>query len=289
MRTEDGGYLWQRCTPPKGAEELDFRGVQGFDANTALVMSSGKGAASRVYKTTDGCSTWQLVLENPDADGFFDALVFEREAAGLGKRGYLLGDPVGGSFVLYATVDGGTHWTRSRADGLKVAAAGQGAFAASNSALTAEGPMFGTSGPGGPYVYAGAAGFRATRVPIRGGTASEGVFSLASAGARVVAVGGDYSKPDERMGTAAYSEDGGQSWKAAETMPGGYRSAVAYDAEAKAWLAVGPSGADVSYDDGRTWTALKGAGGWNAVSLPFAVGAKGKIGHLWPGGLKQAR
>jgi len=55
LRTEDGGYLWQACTIPPGAEHLDFRGVQAFDANTAIVMSSGKGdffcKRSRRYPT----------------------------------------------------------------------------------------------------------------------------------------------------------------------------------------------------------------------------------------------
>jgi photosystem II stability/assembly factor-like uncharacterized protein len=50
-RTEDGGYLWQICTTPPDAEKLDFRAIQAFDANTAFVMSSGKGHLSRVYKT----------------------------------------------------------------------------------------------------------------------------------------------------------------------------------------------------------------------------------------------
>jgi len=70
LRTEDGGYLWQSCAIPPGAEHLDFRGVQAFDANTAIVMSSGKGDLSRLYKTTDGCQTWKLVFTNPDKDGF---------------------------------------------------------------------------------------------------------------------------------------------------------------------------------------------------------------------------
>ena len=42
LRTEDGGYLWQTCNIPPGAEKLDFRGIQAFDENTAIVMSSGK-------------------------------------------------------------------------------------------------------------------------------------------------------------------------------------------------------------------------------------------------------
>src|SRR5579863_8502326 len=73
LRTEDGGYLWQTCTVPPGAEKLDFRGIQAFDANTAIVMSSGTGDLSRLYKTTDGCQTWKLIFTNPDKDGFWDA------------------------------------------------------------------------------------------------------------------------------------------------------------------------------------------------------------------------
>src|SRR5882757_6052930 len=74
LRTEDGGYLWQTCAIPPGAEKLDFRGVQAFDENTAIVMSSGPGDQSRLYKTTNGCQTWKLVFTNPDKDGFWDAL-----------------------------------------------------------------------------------------------------------------------------------------------------------------------------------------------------------------------
>jgi hypothetical protein len=71
-------------------------------------------------------------------------------------------------------------------------------------------------------------------------------------------------------------------------MPHGYRSAVAFDAATKTWIAVGPNGTDISRDDGKNWSALKPAEkdapdadkGWNALSLPFGVGAKGKIGRL---------
>src|SRR5271156_6997854 len=62
LRTEDGGYLWQTCAVPPDAEKLDFRGIQAFDANTAIVMSSGKGDLSRLYKTTNACQTWTLLF-----------------------------------------------------------------------------------------------------------------------------------------------------------------------------------------------------------------------------------
>ena len=76
LRTTDEGKTWQRCTTPPAADKLDFRGIQAFDANTAIVMSSGKGDLSRLYKPTDSCKTWTLLFTNPDPEGFWDALSF---------------------------------------------------------------------------------------------------------------------------------------------------------------------------------------------------------------------
>ena len=86
LRTLDGGATWAACAVPPDAEKLDFRGVQAFDASTAIVMSSGKGDLSRLYKTTDGCATWKVVFTNPDSDGFFDSIYFPREQRQRGER-----------------------------------------------------------------------------------------------------------------------------------------------------------------------------------------------------------
>ncbi len=96
---------------------------------------------------------------------------------------------------------------------------------------------------------------------------------------RLVAVGGDYTKPGETTGTAAWSEDDGKHWFAATTPPHGYRSAVQWSKLRRAWIAAGSNGSDLSRDDGRTWQALDN-GDWNALSLPFIVGPKGRIGKL---------
>src|SRR5437764_11553329 len=76
LRSEDDGSVWQNCTMPEGGERLDFRGVWAWDAEHAVVMSSGTGDVSRLYETTDGCATWHLLFQNPDASGFWDALCF---------------------------------------------------------------------------------------------------------------------------------------------------------------------------------------------------------------------
>jgi hypothetical protein len=106
LKTLDGGAHWQKCAVPDAATDgatLDFRGVQAWDAKTAIVMASGPGEKSRLYKTMDGCGTWKLIFKNPDSPGgFWDAFVAGVTVAGsddicsAGSRvitGVILGDP----------------------------------------------------------------------------------------------------------------------------------------------------------------------------------------------------
>jgi photosystem II stability/assembly factor-like uncharacterized protein len=305
LRTEDGGYVWQTCSMPPGAEKLDFRGIQAFDANTAIVMSSGKGDLSRLYKTTDGCQTWKLVFTNPDKDGFWDAVLLNR----FDKDGYLLGDPVNGTFRFWTTNDKGMTWqddwqaadnSRTPWKGLG-ALSKEGAFAASNSSLLVDERYavgFVTGGPAGGRLLLGddmndGSRFHAVPLPLGKGSETSGAFSIDSRDYDgLVVVGGDYLKPDKVSGTAAYSRDGGEHWRPAQMPPHGYRSAVAYDAASKTWITVGPNGTDISTDDGKNWRALRPDAAqheapdadknWNALSLPFVVGPKGRIGKLNP-------
>ena len=113
----------------------------------------------------------------------------------------------------------------------------------------------------------------------------------------LVIVGGDYRAPEETAGTAAYVSHFGYPWRIVgkpKTPPHGYRCAVAYDFPSKTWITVGPNGTDISSDDGHNWRPLKPGDGdapdadknWNALSLPFVVGPKGRIGMLRENKLK---
>ncbi|MGA3264890.1 MAG: hypothetical protein ABSC47_12710 [Terracidiphilus sp.] len=92
-------------------------------------------------------------------------------------------------------------------------------------------------------------------------------------------VGGDYKKPGETQGTAAYTTDSGESWSASKTPPHGFRSSVQWSEALKAWITAGTNGSDESRDDGKTWQPLDD-GNWNALSLPFVVGSNGRIARL---------
>ncbi len=304
LRTLNGGSTWQTCPVPPNAEKLDFRGIQAFDEKSAIVMSSGKGEQSRVYKTTDGCATWQLVLKNPaEPDGFFDAMLFSKR-----EEGWLLGDPVGGSFYLLHTENAGASWERSTAPSLASPPGAGGAFAASNQSLTLSqrGPLF---GGGGGYIYRGTwpacslsigynepeqclarMEFRRSQLDGLAANTASGVFAVYEAHGAIVAVGGDYTAPTTAEHIAAYSLNDGTLWQPSITQPHGYRSTVAYDINTRTWITTGPNGTDISTDNGAHWQPLlpdptKGDTAdadknWNALSLPFVVGPKGRIGIL---------
>jgi hypothetical protein len=336
LRTEDGGYLWQTCTIPPGAEKLDFRGIQAFDENTAIVMSSGKGDLSRLYETTDGCKTWKLVFTNPDKDGFWDALQISFKGHGYPQpiNGVLIGDPVGGKFPIFVTSDSGNTWNRWGRSGSgwkgpcgerdAHAQKEEALFAASNeSLLFGSGPtafLFVTGGASGSRVFSSnysewdgppcSTNFLTDRLEIRHTNSSSGSFAAAASGwdqwlpEKLMVVGGDYTRPND-PGFAFFLTQKSASFhlpftsyfaspQTAQTPPHGYRSSVAYDPSTKTWITVGPNGTDISTDDGKNWRTLHPKPGqaadadknWNALSLPFVVGLKGRIGKLRDDALK---
>ena len=349
LRTEDNGKTWQPCTTPPDAAKLDFRGIQAFDNKTAIVMSSGPGDLSRLYKTTDGCATWKLVFTNPDKDGFFDALSFsgtdhmvfnhpgnpllrtrvhhpDVERHVLGGCGYLLGDPVDGSFRTFHSCDMGSTWLSS--PDKYVAKVGEAAFAASNQSLVTMPDNFDnmlliTGGSVARLLYHDGgceldglwcySSTRTVHLPLAHGNEASGAFAMAilpdyrvegKFPYTIVIVGGDYKHPEDADGVAATvyfagfrsfpARGGSGTARAATTPPHGYRSSVTYDTPTKTWITVGPNGTDISTDDGRNWHALKPSPTdqpdadqhWNALSLPFVVGPHGRIGILRPDALQ---
>jgi hypothetical protein len=324
LRSEDGGYVWQTCSMPPGAEKLDFRGIQAFDADTAIVMSSGPGDQSRLYKTTDGCHSWRLLFTNPHKDGFWDAVKFSDP-----RHGFILGDPVEITsvlkrFELEQTYDGGEHWKlwEKATDVLATPSEGYCAFAASNSSLIVRNlsAIFATGCHGGARIFVASNGhnppgfcncipmpseeewndeLRITLSPIGAFPRSDtaGIFSIAAKGGDVIAVGGDFKQPDSDFHVAAvWSFIIPPGWTTPATPPHGYRSAVAYDSASKMWITVGPNGTDISSDDGRNWRAVQpdpslheapdADRNWNALSLPYVVGPHGRIGKLDEAALK---
>jgi photosystem II stability/assembly factor-like uncharacterized protein len=283
LQTTDGGVSWRVGVVP-GAEELDFRDVQGVDDHTTYLLSSGPGDKSRIYQTVDSGAHWDLQITNPDPVGFWDAMAFWDA-----RHGIVLGDPVDGHFVILVTDDGGAHWRRKVTP---TALPKEGAFAASGTCLIARGKTeawFGTGGPGAARVFHSTDGGETWNViptPIRNDSASAGIFSIAFSDEKHgVVVGGDYSKPDDASHNVAITSDGGRTWtEPSGPHPNGFRSAVAYVADRKMWIATGTSGSDVSYDSGKSWRRFD-EHAYNAISFlssktGWAVGPKGALAEF---------
>ena len=316
LKTTDGGAHWQKCAIPDEAADgasLDLRGVEAWSANSAIVMASGPGDKSRLYKTSDGCKTWELLFVNPDAPGgFFDSFWLN------GNHGMLLGDPVAGKFAVFLTSNGGRKWKRDSHGGLSIEKNALAAFAASNSSIAKGNGLFArgfaAGGKDGSVFFSRPIypreelhgvldhlgrkepPWKTSPIALASGTENSGVFSIAyrypvttgicrdcgfGENSRFMAVGGDFKKPDESKGTAAWSADGGEHWTLAANPPHGYRSSVQWSEALKVWITAGPNGSDISRDDGKTWQPLDD-GNWNALSLPYVVGPNGRIARINP-------
>jgi photosystem II stability/assembly factor-like uncharacterized protein len=282
LHTIDGGASWTAARVP-GTESLDFRGIRAIDARTVYLMSSGSGDKSRIYKTTDAGVNWALQFTNADPKGFFDSIAFWDAAHGI-----VLGDAIAGHAELLTTADGGRHWQHQPTP---PALPNEGSFAASNTCLFVLGKSevwFVTGGPGAARVFHSRNRGRAWTVastPMRNDSASAGIFSIAFRDARHgMIVGGDYAKDREDRQNIAITGDGGATWTAPASAPKGFRSAVAWIGDTRAWIVTGTSGSDISTDDGQSWKAFD-QGAYNALTFlssaaGWAVGPRGRIARF---------
>ena len=288
-RTLDGGASWT-AGRVAGADTLQFRDVHAISADTAWLMSAGSGALSRIFRTTDGGRSWSQQHLNREPDAFFDCMAFWDS-----RRGVVFSDAVRGEHFVLVTGDAGATWERTPPDRLPPAAPGEGGFAASGTCVVAVGRTTAFAGTGNaPRAHAQVlattdAGRRWTAhpVPVVSGEAA-GIASVAFRDSlHGVAVGGEIGKPSARGDYVAFTVDGGRTWT-----PGGrftfagpaYGAAYVPGIARAPVVAVGPGGADISRDDGRSWTKIDTLAYWSvgfaSPSAGWAVGPRGRIVHI---------
>jgi photosystem II stability/assembly factor-like uncharacterized protein len=294
LRTTDGGTTW-KLDSIAGADSLDLRDIQAFDAITAVAISAGpaeKGQA-RIFRTSDGGATWTTVFTTDQKGVFFDALSFWDA-----RHGIVMSDPVEGKLFLLITDDGGSTWTRVPTAGLPAMLPNEAAFAASGTCLTVQGTANAWIATGGATI---ARVFRSTdrgrtwtvaETPVHSGDNNNaGIFSVAFTDANTgIVVGGNYSQPKTPYANVALTSDGGVTWHAAAgPTPPGYLSAVTYvpGTKARTLVATGLVGTAISVDSGERWS-MADTLGYNAVAFigvedaGWAVGDRGRIAK-WVG------
>ena len=282
LRTVDGGQTWEKLTVTVDTN-ADFRGLFAFDALTAIVMSAGEAErdVARMYRTTDGGKSWQLVFQTWQKGVFLDCVAFWDKTNGL-----VFGDPIGGKWYLLKTVDGGRTWEWVLPDNLPPMLPNEAAFAAGNSAMVLQGASNVWIASGGAerarVFYSTDRGrmWRVSDTPMPSG-ATAGIFGLRFWDARHgIGVGGDYKRETEPSDNVIATSDGGVTWqKAAATDPPGLKETVDLLPH-RTLLAVGPSGTSVSKDYGKSWRKI-GLTSFHSVSWAdgqcWAVGGNGLI------------
>lgn len=282
LRTVDGGATWQNVSPP-GTATLQFRDIEAFDSDHAVILSIGTGTDSRVYVTSDAGQHWTLAFVNQEPEAFYDCIAFFDKKHGLG-----LSDPVNGRFRIIATSDGGHSW-HIVSGGMPPALAGEFAFAASGQCLVTAGgrdAFFGTGGGAKARVFrSGDRGqnWEVSSTPIRSGPTA-GIFALAFRDPRHgLASGGDFLSPSLSPDALALTADGARHWQLVADAPNEYRSG-AHWVNGRVAIIVGPTGSDVTQDAGGTWDRFDSgsfdtvdcAGGW----VCWASGEQGRVANL---------
>jgi photosystem II stability/assembly factor-like uncharacterized protein len=279
LRTVNRGATWQNVSPP-GVSALQFRDIEAFDAQNAVILSIGTGTDSRVYVTSDGGAHWTLTFQNQDPNAFYDCMTFFDR-----KRGLALSDPVDGKFRILATDDGGNSWHVVQAQ-MPAALPGEFAFAASGQCIVSAGgkhAWFATGGDAIARVFRTndrGLTWQVANTPIRSGP-SAGIFALAFRDpVHGFAVGGDFTTPTVAPDALARSADGGATWRLVAAAPNEYRSGAHWITGRDA-VAVGPSGSDASFDQGRSWHRFDG-GSFDTVDCasPVACWASGEQGRV---------
>lgn len=170
--------------------------------------------------------------------------------------GFLLGDPVDGDFALYRTQNFGTTW--EACPGKVYSQGNEAAYAASGTTnhIIDGDFVFISGGETTRFIWSEDLGtsWQSAKIPFES-CKTCGAYSLAYENRKeLVAVGGDYTRPNESINTCFYSMDGGQNWQASKNPPSGYRSSVIY--ANGVYYTCGTNGIDYSTDHGQNWLKI---------------------------------
>ena len=98
-RSTDSGSSWIECGPGN-YDQLEFRSIHAWDAQTACIASAGTPAV--ILQTQDAGLTWRIAYEHASPQAFFDGLKFWDA-----QRGIAFGDPLDGRLLIVETLDAG--------------------------------------------------------------------------------------------------------------------------------------------------------------------------------------
>lgn len=281
----NGGKNWTWLTV-KGFEDKQFRDIEAFDANTAIIMAVDSPAY--ILKTVNGGDSWKVVYENKTKGMFLDAMDFADF-----NRGMVVGDPINGKIFLATTNNNGDTWKEvGGGNEMLNAFPGEAFFAASGTNLRyyRDSSFVLVSGGQKSRLFNGT---DTITLPLLQGRESAGANSIdvfdegnfMRPGNRMVIVGGDFSARDSINANCVYTSNGGKTWKTPKEPPHGYRSSVEFLSKQDI-IACGLNGIDYSRNGGKNWTWVSNEG-FHVVKIArfgtavYLAGEKGKVGRIY--------
>ncbi|CAN5310365.1 YCF48-related protein [soil metagenome] len=266
VRSVNGGKTFEWLTV-KGYEKRDFRDIQAFGKNTAIIIAVDEPAV--ILKTIDGEENWYKIFEDSTKGMFLDAMDFSDD-----KHGVVIGDPINKRIFIKYTKDQGEHWS-SYQDNVppETMQEGEAFFAASGTNVITfknKGTIEFEYISGGTKSRFYSMG-KAHEIPMIQGLETTGANSIAIYNKeQYVIVGGDFANDKRSDSNCILLYPGNKKWTVPQTPPHGYRSCVAYITENKL-ITCGTSGVDISNDGGMNWQLIS--------TLSFHVCAKAATGN----------
>ena len=184
----------------------EFRAV-GHTATDFFMLSVGRPAL--LYKTGD-TGQMEVVYKEDETGVFYDAMKFWNN-----EEGIAVGDAMDGCMSIIITRDGGTSWNKLPCSLLPPAMEGEGAFAASNTNISVVGDKTWIATTK-RILFSSDKGrtWEVQQTPIRSKEPTEGIYSIAFYDENLgVAIGGDYTSPEQNTSNKIITTDGGLTWK----------------------------------------------------------------------------
>ncbi|MFA6149788.1 MAG: oxidoreductase [Chitinophagaceae bacterium] len=275
-KSVDGGksFVWMNIT---GYEKRDFRDIEAFDENNAIIMGIAEPAI--ILKTSDGGKTWKKVFEDSTKGMFLDAMSFDRKGNGM-----VIGDPIDGKVYLAYTNDFGSSWHKD--DQIFETQKGESFFASSgtNIFVSRRGkyPLFASGGFVSRLFYKN----KIYPLALMKGMESAGANSIAVKGNKATIVGGNFASDKIKDSNCVLLNLKNKvAFSVPETLPSGYRSCVVY-CKKRRLVTCGTSGVDISEDGGKNWKNIS-VQSFHVVQKAkagkslFLAGSKGKIARIY--------
>ena len=283
VKSTDGGnnFTWMTV---KGYEKRDFRDVEAFDSNTAIIMAVDVPAI--ILKTKDGGKTWKEVFHDDTKGMFLDAMDFADDGNGI-----VVGDPINNKLFIATTSSYGDKWLALKPENnFYTADTGEAFFAASGTNINIKGNKnnhaisFVTGGSDSRLFFNG----QPLALNIIKGEGSQGANSVAvnSSVSKMIIVGGDFNAPEssEKNIEVFNIRNSALLFPTVQTPPHGYRSCVAFITD-DSLICCGLTGVDISDDSGLNWKLISNesfhvcarAKNGNAV---FLAGKDGRIARM---------